>query len=90
LALGWGESGAATALPAFMDFVKATQDKRPRTQFAKPAGLVSVAIDPGTGLLPYPGQTDSVQELFLAGTLPSDGAEQPSDAGVPGEGGSHF
>ena len=41
----------------------------PRTDFARPDGLVKVAIDPFTGLLPGPG-SKAVDEWFIAGTEP--------------------
>jgi penicillin-binding protein 1A len=82
LPLGWGESGAATALPAWVSFMKAAHEGRPVTDFPKPGGIVTLHIDPATGLLAYPGQTDGVDEEFLAGTEPSTVASP--DAGAPG------
>jgi penicillin-binding protein 1A len=81
LPLGWGESGAMTALPAWMSFMKAALEGRPATEFPRPSGIVTVHIDPATGLLAYAGQTDAIDEEFLAGTEPSTVASP--DAGAP-------
>jgi penicillin-binding protein 1A len=81
LPLGWGESGAATALPAWVSFMKAAHEGHPITDFPRPSGIVVVNVDPATGLLAYPGQTDAIDEEFLDGTAPTDAASP--DAGVP-------
>lgn len=78
---GGKESGASAALPAWMAFMKGAHDKRPATDFPRPTGLVTVKIDPLSGLRAYEGQTDALDELFLAGTEPVEVA-QPVDAGV--------
>jgi penicillin-binding protein 1A len=80
LPLGWGESGAVTALPTWMDFMKAAHDKKPATEFPRPAGLLVARIDPTTGLLSRPDQEGAREELFLEGTAPT----AMSDAGVDG------
>ncbi|WP_231511775.1 penicillin-binding protein 1A [Chondromyces apiculatus] len=81
--LGTGEAGASAALPAFIEFMKKVHDKRPVTDFPAPRGIVRVKIDPNTGLLAYEGQEDAIEEVFLAGTEPSDIAPLP-DGGVDG------
>jgi penicillin-binding protein 1A len=81
LPLGWGESGAVTALPAWVSFMKAAHTGRPVTDFPRPSGVVVASVDPATGLLPYPGQTDAIEEEFLDGTVPTEVAA--ADAGVP-------
>jgi len=86
LPLGWGESGAQTALPAWVSFMKAAHEGHPATEFPKPGGIVTVHIDPATGLLAYPGQTDGVDEDFLEGTVPTLTATL--DAGTPDAGDS--
>jgi penicillin-binding protein 1A len=86
--LGWGEAGSATALPAWLSFMKVANDGHPSTAFPRPGSISVVAVDPQTGLLAYPGQTDSVEEEFLEGTVPSEvsapdaGAEETVDAGA--------
>jgi penicillin-binding protein 1A len=79
LPLGSGdtESGARTALPAFVDFMTEAHKGRPRTEFPKPSGIVVARVDPDTGLLPRPGQTNSLAEEFLDGTVPVQVAPEP-------------
>jgi penicillin-binding protein 1A len=72
LPLGWGESGGSTALPAWIDFIKAAHAKRPATEFPRPANIVITRIDPRTGLLAYAEQEDAVDEEFLEGTAPTE------------------
>jgi penicillin-binding protein 1A len=92
LPLGWAESGASAALPIWVDFMKAAHEGTPVTEFPRPAGLIEVPIDPKSGLLARPGQSDGYSELFLPGTEPSELAPEqspdaPTDAAVnPGPG----
>jgi penicillin-binding protein 1A len=82
-ALGGAEQGAVTALPAWMDFMKVALDGRPKVDFSRPPGVVTVGIDQKTGELPYADDPDVMDEVFLAGTEPTETAEPPpDDAGV--------
>src|SRR5262245_55879370 len=84
--LGWGEAGSATALPAWLAFMKAAHEGHPSTDFPRPGSIVVVAVDPATGLLAYEGQSDSVDEEFLEGTAPSEVSAPDAgtvDAGAP-------
>jgi len=83
--LGGAEQGAVTALPAWMELMKAATDGKPRVDFPRPPGVVTVAIDKRTGDLPYPDDPDVMDEVFLAGTEPTVQAEPPpppADAGI--------
>lgn len=77
--LGGGETGATAALPAFVDFMKKAHEGRPKADFPVPTGIVRVRIDPATGLRARPDQEDAIDEVFLAGTEPTEIA--PLDAG---------
>jgi penicillin-binding protein 1A len=79
--LGWGEAGATTALPAWMDFMKAAHGSRPVTEFPRPGSVIVTRVDPATGLLAYEGQENSADEEFLDGTVPTQTAAP--DAGAP-------
>jgi penicillin-binding protein 1A len=79
--LGGGESGAATALPLWIQFMKAAHEGRPVSDFPRPNAIVTARIDPATGLLAYDGQLDSIDEEFLDGTVPSETAS-PSPPGT--------
>lgn len=90
LPLGWGESGGVTALPIWIDFMKAASQGKPVVDFPRPPGLIDVAIDPETGLLPRPGQENTKMEIFLRGTEPTEEAPtepepEEVDAAEPGE-----
>jgi len=73
--LGGAEAGGTTALPAWIAFMKAAHDGRPKSEFPRPAGLVEVKIDKRTGKLANPGDEEAMTELFLAGTEPTELAD---------------
>jgi penicillin-binding protein 1A len=70
--LGAGESGASTALPAWIDFMRAAHEHKPASEFPRPSGVNVVTIDARTGLLPFEGDTETMDEFFLEGTEPKD------------------
>ncbi len=80
LGLGPGEQGAATALPGWVELMRAAHRDKPVVDFPRPPGIVVAAIDPATGLLPYEGQGDVVEAEFLPDGLPVERATP--DAGV--------
>jgi penicillin-binding protein 1A len=82
LALGPGESGSATALPAWVDFMKVAHVGKPVTDFARPGSIVVASVDPNTGLLAPPTEEDAVREEFLDGTAPTE--MTPRDSGMDG------
>ena len=75
--LGSGEQGGSTALPAWMQVMKAAHENKPRAEFPKPPGIVTVAVDPKTGKLASGNEEGAIDEVFLAGTEPTenDGAD---------------
>jgi penicillin-binding protein 1A len=75
--LGRRESGARTALPIWIDVMRTASEGRPPVEFPVPPGVVTARIDPATGLLAYEGQRNSVEEVFLEGTVPSEVAREP-------------
>jgi penicillin-binding protein 1A len=83
--LGPGEFGGRTALPAWVSFMKEATKGKPKGEFPRPPGIVAVQIDPKTGKVAFPGQADAIEEVFLAGTEPSEVAnpdEENGDAGT--------
>ena len=60
------------ALPIWIGFMKAASAGRPAVDFPRPPGIVSVRIDPATGLLALPDQTDAIDEEYLDGTAPTE------------------
>jgi penicillin-binding protein 1A len=91
-ALGRVEQGGLTALPAWLSFMKQATEGQPRVDFSRPPGLVTASIDKRTGQLPYPDDSEVMDEFFLAGTEPTETAEPPppstDDAGLPEAGAS--
>ncbi len=82
LPLGWGEQGAVSALPIWMDFMKAAHQGKAKTEFSRPLGIVEAKLDPKTGLLARYGQEDTLTELFLAGTEPAEIAPLPVEVEI--------
>ena len=81
--LGGSESGAQTALPAWIAFMKSAHEGKPKSEFPRPSGIAMVTIDKASGKLPYDGDTDTMEEVFLNGTEPSAIADVPEpDAGA--------
>jgi penicillin-binding protein 1A len=78
--LGGAETGATAALPAWIAFMKEATSERPKAEFPRPPGVVTSLIDTHTGLLPPPGDPDTMEEVFLEGTQPTT-TELP-DAGA--------
>jgi penicillin-binding protein 1A len=77
--LGWGESGATSALPIWTAFMKQAHKGKPPTQFPRPAAVQDAQIDPATGLLARFGQEDAITEIFLPGTQPEETAPDPEE-----------
>ncbi len=68
--LGRGEYGGRAALPMWMDFIKVTLDGMPEEPLKKPAGMVTVKIDPKTGLLARANTEGAIYETFRNNHLP--------------------
>lgn len=67
------------ALPIWADFMKQALELRPELggeSFARPGGIVTVDIDPNTGCLAGPESTSRMQEIFIAGTEPTNSCSQ--------------
>lgn len=70
--LGRWASGGGTALPVWVDYMREALDGAPEEHFEQPEGIVTVRIDPGSGLLASPGQKDAIFEYFKAGSAPTE------------------
>ncbi|HEX7665466.1 MAG TPA: penicillin-binding protein, partial [Polyangiaceae bacterium] len=79
--LGGTETGASAALPAWISFMRTAHDKKPPSDFPRPVGVNTVQIDTRTGMLPFEGDTETMDEVFLQGTEPTD--TTATDAGAP-------
>lgn len=81
--LGRRESGARTALPIWTAIMRAAHEGRAPSDFAVPSGVVTVRIDPATGLLAYENQEDGIDEVFVEGTEPREAARERGVLGTP-------
>ncbi|QKT03428.1 penicillin-binding protein 1A [Ectothiorhodospiraceae bacterium 2226] len=72
--LGARETGGRTALPIWMDFMGRVLDGVEEQPFTQPPGLVTVRIDPASGLLSTPGSGDAIFETFPADQVPQQAA----------------
>nr|WP_231620036.1 PBP1A family penicillin-binding protein [Pseudoalteromonas sp. NGC95] len=74
------ESGAKTAQPAWIEFMKAALEGKPEAPIEPPEGLVSIRIDLATGLLSHKNDYTSRFEYFEKGTAPTKYVlSQPND-----------
>ncbi|BCE01001.1 penicillin-binding protein 1A [Marinicellulosiphila megalodicopiae] len=80
--LGTGEFGGSAALPAWIDFMKVALEGKPSNKLSQPPGIISLRIDPSTGLLAHPGQSNSTQEIFRESFAPTSQSNQASDIEV--------
>jgi len=71
------ETGGRAALPIWLDFMQAALAGRPPVDFPRPSGVVTVQIDPATGLRAVPGG-DTTTEVFVAGSEPREYAPLPT------------
>ena len=81
LGSGASEQGAVTALPAWVSFMKVASEHKPASEFPRPPGVITVEIDAKTGKLPYAGDTETLNEVFLAGTEPTEVGNPYLDGG---------
>jgi penicillin-binding protein 1A len=72
--LGKTETGAAAALPVWMDvmpaYIESRPDRETPPQFDGPGNVVFLAIDQATGTVADPNAPGAISEAFIAGTQP--------------------
>ena len=74
--LGNGETGSRAALPMWVAYMGEALEGVPETPLEPPPGLVTVRIDPETGLLMPPGVSGGIFETFRAEYVPKEYARQ--------------
>jgi penicillin-binding protein 1A len=82
--LGSRETGARAALPMWVDFMGHAMKGVPEVPYEQPAGLVTVRIDPETGMLADNSQQDAIFEIFREANVPQQrnvSAVAPGSAG---------
>ncbi len=89
--LGNDETGGHTALPVWMRYMSAVLEGVPETPLESPPDLVTMRIDPLTGLPAGSDQPDAIFETFREGRLPDASSAgigvpapdfQPQDSGA--------
>lgn len=75
--IGKKEYGNRAALPIWLEFMKAAHKDIVRSEFEMPPGIITLAIDPKTGLRAYEGMKDAFDEVFIDGTEPLETAVPP-------------
>jgi penicillin-binding protein 1A len=81
--LGRAETGASAALPMWIDYMGSALTGTEESTMERPPGLVTVKINPSTGLLASASDPSAVFETFLEGNLPKADRQfgSPHDGG---------
>jgi penicillin-binding protein 1A len=86
--LGWGETGAKSALPLWRDYMQASIRKYGESDFQVPLGIVNVPIDKNTGKPIKDKRKASFIEAFVEGDIEgnknADKAEDADNPNAPG------
>lgn len=72
--LGGNETGGKAALPMWVDYMRVALQGRPEAPPLQPSGIVTVKIDPRTGLLAGANQKDAIFEIFRSENAPENRA----------------
>ena len=76
--LGKGEVGGRSALPIWVEYMKAAHGESPARDFPVPDGIVFASIDNETGRLASATSKEVVRQAFAEGTEPKDVQDDPS------------
>jgi penicillin-binding protein 1A len=68
--LGGNEQGGVTAIPMWIDYMRAALTGKPEHQMARPPGIVEYRINPTTGLIASDGEPNTIFEKFDIDNLP--------------------
>ena len=84
--LGKREVGGVAALPVWIEFMRAALDGKPENTLEQPDGIVTLRIDPTTGLLVNQDSNQGIEETFREEYMPTLSAEindpTPFEGGV--------
>jgi penicillin-binding protein 1A len=84
--LGRRETGGHAALPMWMDYMGAVLAGTRNQKYDQPSGLVTVRIDPATGLLAGGGRTGGIFETFRAEYMPQQSGAAAASGAQQGNG----
>ena len=79
--LGRFETGGRAALPMWIDFMREALRSVPEEEFIPPVGMVTVRINPETGLLARTDSENAIFETFRADEVPAAGSSQSYGSG---------
>ena len=79
--LGNKETGGRAALPMWVDYMRVALKGIPETVLKQPDGMVTVRIDPVTGLLANTATRNAIFETFVSGKLPRKSNEATGGTG---------
>jgi penicillin-binding protein 1A len=68
--LGWGETGAKSALPIWKEYMRLGIKKFGESDFSIPSGILNLAIDKETGKPVKSTGSGVIMEAFVEGTEP--------------------
>ncbi|GAB4009648.1 MAG: PBP1A family penicillin-binding protein [Bdellovibrio sp.] len=68
--MGWGETGAKSALPIWKEIMRLGLSKYGENDFKSPKGIINLQINKDTGELAKAGDTNVITEAFAEGTEP--------------------
>lgn len=77
--LGNKETGSRAALPMWIDYMEDALKDIQETPLIEPNGLITVRIDPETGLLASARQKDAIFETFRSNNVPERNAPGPDN-----------
>jgi len=74
--LGWGETGAKSALPIWKEYMRSGLKKFGEYDFRQPIGIINVKVDKDSGKLASNSTQNSFLEAFVEGTEPGASKEE--------------
>ena len=83
--VGDNEFGSGTPLPIWIDYMRVALDGVPAELPELPHGVVTMKIDPRTGMAARPDESDAVFEYFLVGHLPASMSTPQTNSTSEGE-----
>lgn len=78
--LGNDETGGRSALPIWIDVMRAALEGKPQIDPPQPPGIISVRIDPETGMLARANQANAMFEIFKIEDAPQRQSDQVDDS----------
>jgi penicillin-binding protein 1A len=78
--LGKGEVGGRSALPIWVDYMKAAHEGLPQVTFPVPDGIVFANIDAETGKLANASTKNILRQAFVEGTEPTAASSKQEEA----------